>query len=423
MRNKKASRLSLDIQAYVAAETAKCLNTAVEHLRVQNEVIGRDRSFTVKVAIAAWSFVLITVSVATYFIGPGVVKEWVQKSVDEHMTVPEIENAANRILNEQLDVLATEKMLPFEERANEIQEKVVIAKEDLDQLKHNLNRYLDLNLARAYDRDAYNRILARGNHGSDDYSLLCKAVANEIRLRLVEEKEAFSFVIMAETGRNGSTYRGPFSMDEIYEQLTNKESELGAINLVKLDKLTCFNSILLEIATTSKNLKTAISAISALEKMGAPSSGFEYLVNVSNWVATVNLQRKQFPADVFKSAMKKLRAGNIYDAKNDMENALLVFPELDKLRAMAIVEALARTDIEGANKMYNGFCGPAIRWKKIAECYCMAVTGDVSKATDLFIECHNKYPTIAYQMAREPFWMVSRWFDESKIVKALKERE
>lgn len=421
MRNKKANKLTLDVQAYVTAETEKRLNMAVENLRTQNEVIGKERSFSVKIAIAAWSIILTVAGVVAYFLGPDVIKGWVQKSVDEHVTVPEIENAANRVLNEKLEVLATEKMLPFEQKANEIHEKVVGARDELERLKQELKEYQDLNLARAYDRDAYNRVLARGRNGSDDYSRLCKAIADEIRVRLVEEKETMNFIIMAESGRRGVTYRGPFSMDEIYERLTIKETVLSAINLVRLDKIKCFNTTLLEIAATSPNLKTSMSAISALEKSGAPSSGFENLSNISNWVANANLTERQFPIEEYVCAMKKLRTGDIHSAKSDMEKALGIFPTLDKLRAAAIVEALARKDIEGADKIYSGFCGATMRWKMVSECYYMSATGGVSRATKQFIECHKKYPTTVYQMARESYWGLSRWFDETEIVKAIQE--
>lgn len=421
MSNRKANKLALDVQAFVSSEIEKRINIAIDNLRTQNEVIGRERSLPVKIAVAAWSFVLIVCGVAAYFLGPDVIKGWVQKSVDAHVTVPEIENAANRVLNEKLDALATEKMLPFEQKANEIHEKVIDARNELERLKQELREYQDLNLARAYDRDAYNRVWARGCNGSDDYSRLCKAVADEVRVRLVEEKETMNFIIMAEPGRRGVTYRGPFSLDEIYERLTAKETMLGAINLVRLDKIKCFNTTLLEIAATSSNLKTSMSAISALEKNGAPSSGFENLSNISNWVANAGLTERQFPIEEYVSAMKKLRTGDIHSAKSDMGKALCILPTLDKLRAAAIVEALARKDIEGADKIYSGFCGSATRWKMVSECYYMSATGGVSRATKQFIECHKKYPTTVYQMARDSYWGLSRWFDETEIVKAIQD--
>ena len=421
MRSKKSARPNLLMANYIDIEIEKRLNIAVENLRTQNEVISRERSFPVKVMVVAWTFVLIVGGVLGYFIGPDVIKGWVKDSVEEHVTVPEIENAANRVLTAKLDGLATEKMLPFEQKASEIQRKVIDAMNDLERFKQELTEYQDLNLARAYDRDAYNRVVARGYNGSDGYARLCKAVADEIRVRLVEEKETMNFIIMAESGRCGVTYRGPFSMDEIYERLVDKETVLGAINLARLDKIKCFNATLLEIAATSPNLKTSMAAISALEKNGAPTSGFENLSNISNWVANANLTTKQFPIEEYGCAIKKMRAGDIHSAKNDIGNALRKFPELDKLRAAAIVEALARKDIEGADEIYSGFCGPAERWKMISRCYYMSATGGVSRATKQFIECHKKYPTTVYKMARESYWDLSRWFNEPEIVKAIQD--
>ena len=146
MGNKKANKLALDVQAFASSEIEKRINIAIDNLRTQNEVIGRERSLPVKIAVAAWSFILIVGGVVAYCLGPDVIKGWVQKSVDEHVTVPEIENAANRVLNEKLEVLATEKMLPFEQKANEIHEKVVGARDELERLKQELKEYQDLNL-------------------------------------------------------------------------------------------------------------------------------------------------------------------------------------------------------------------------------------------------------------------------------------
>lgn len=421
MRSKKSIKPDLSMMNYIDNEVEKRLNIAVENLRTQNEVIGRERSLPVKIAVSAWTFILIVGGVLGYFIGPDAIKGWIRDSVEEHVTIPEIENAAIRVLNEKLDELATEKMLPFEQKATEIQEKVSEAKDDLERLKQELKSYMDLNLARAYDRSAYNRVSARGNNGSDDYSLLCRAVADEVRLRLVEDKETMNFVIMTESGRNGVLYRGPFSMDEIYERLIVGGAELGAINLIRLDKIKCFYSSLLEIAANSQNLKVSMSAISALEKMGAPSSGFENLSNISNWVVNAKLKDRQFPVEEYGRAIKKLRTSDICSARCDIEEVLRIFPEVDKLRAAAIVEALTRKDVENAKELCNGFCGPAMRWKKVAECYCMSATGGVTKATMQFIECHRQYPTIVYQIARDPYWGLARWFNEDEIVKALKD--
>jgi len=423
MRSNKLKRSDLSMMNYIDNEVEKRLNIAVENLRTQNEVIGRERSLPVKIAVSAWTFILIVIGVLGYFIGPDVIKGWIRDSVEEHVTIPEIENAANRVLNVKLDELSTEKMLPFEQKANEIQENVSGARDDLERLKQELKSYMDLNLARAYDRSAYNRVRARGNNGSDDYSLLCRAVADEVRLRLIEEKETMNFVIIAEPGRNGALYRGPFSMDEIYERLIVDESVLGAINLIRLDKIKCFYSSLLETAANSQNLKVSMSAISALEKMGAPSSGFENLSNISNWVVNAKLKDKQFPVEEYGRAIKKLRTGDICSAKSDMEEVLRIFPEVDKLRAVAIVEALTRKDVENAKELCNGFCGPAMRWKKVAECYCMSATGGVTKATEQFIECNSQYPTIIFQIAPDSYWGVSRWFNEAEIVKAIESQQ
>ena len=174
-------------------------------------------------------------------------------------------------------------------------------------------------------------------------------------------------------------------------------------------------------AMAGNDMQIDMSAISALEKNGAPSSGFENLSNISNWVANAGLTERQFPIEEYVSAMKKLRTGDIHSAKSDMGKALCILPTLDKLRAAAIVEALARKDIEGADKIYSGFCGSATRWKMVSECYYMSATGGVSRATKQFIECHKKYPTTVYQIARDSYWGLSRWFDETEIVKAIQD--
>ena len=67
MSNRKANKLAIDVQAFVSSEIEKRINIAIDNLRTQNEVIGRERSLPVKIAVAAWSFVLIVCGVAAYF--------------------------------------------------------------------------------------------------------------------------------------------------------------------------------------------------------------------------------------------------------------------------------------------------------------------------------------------------------------------
>ena len=43
MSNRKANKLAIDVQAFVSSEIEKRINIAIDNLRTQNEVIGRER--------------------------------------------------------------------------------------------------------------------------------------------------------------------------------------------------------------------------------------------------------------------------------------------------------------------------------------------------------------------------------------------
>ena len=80
MRSNKLKRSDLSMMNYIDNEVEKRLNIAVENLRTQNEVIGRERSLPVKIAVSAWTFILIVVGVLGYFIGPDVIKGWIREN-------------------------------------------------------------------------------------------------------------------------------------------------------------------------------------------------------------------------------------------------------------------------------------------------------------------------------------------------------
>lgn len=423
MSNKKKQYLAfekfpIEVQAYVQSEVEKRLNIACETLRTQNVALSKERSFPIKVVAGFWIVLSIVIGWAAWFVAPEKIHAWVRELVEEKVTVPEIENAAQVVLSQKLDALAEEKMKPFGTRALELEQMLRVAETNVVKLKAQAQLSADLAMANAYDRTAYERVCHHACRRDEQYEL-CQSVINAVRNRLVTEKDTWSFSIMTKAGIKGAVDRGRFSMDEIYDALIWNDSMEGAVNIIRLDKHRCFHRVLLDIATRAKNLKTSAVAVSVLEKLGAPSSSIWHLENLSNWVNQACAKDLQFPEEEYKETMRLVEQKGISKAQPALSSLLEKFSNLDRVRTLLIVDALFKKDIQSAGKLYKEYGENGARWKDVADCYFLSATNGAVQASKHLLECNMRHPSLVVLLNAHYYWNFNRWFDVPEINRGL----
>ena len=419
MSNKKKQyltfeKLPLEVQSYVQGEVEKRINIACETLRAQNVALSKERSFPVKVVAVFWILLSIAIGWAAWFVAPDRIYAWVKDLVEKKVTVPEINNAAQRVLSEKLDVLSAEKMKPFEERAMALQLSLSNSASRVSNVERDMELYSDLVRVRLFDRDAFTRVQRR-SMVKDEIGQLCRDEIAAIHEQLLLERNSIDCLVMAEPGLNGKSYRGPFTSDEIYERyVETRYNPIGVVNTMRnKEGCRCFCSILLDVATKCKNLKTAECALAVLEGFGAPRSDVWHLSAVSNWVAKTSEKTPQFPAEVYDLVMEKMKHGKA--DKLDMWELVDKTKSLDKLRTTVVVEMLADPIIaQGISSHYTDKNG---RWKKMADCYLMSVTGGVARGTAQLINCCRQYPSLLLRLDSDRRWKLSRFFDTNELRK------
>lgn len=411
-------KLPLEVQSYVQSEVEKRLNIACETLRTQNVALSKERSFPIKVVAGFWIVLSIVIGWAAWFVAPEKIHAWVRELVEEKVTVPEIENAAQVVLSQKLDALAEEKMKPFWTRALELEQMLRVAETNVVKLKAQARLSADLAMANAYDRAAYERVCHHACRRDEQYEL-CQSVINAVRNRLVTEKDTWSFSIMTKAGIKGAVDRGRFSMDEIYDGLICNDSMEGAVNIIRLDKHRCFHRVLLDIATRAKNLKTSAVAVSVLEKLGAPSSSIWHLENLSNWVNQACAKDLQFPEEEYKETMRLVEQKGISKAQPALSSLLEKFSNLDRVRTLLIVDALFKKDIQSAGKLYKEYGENGARWKDVADCYFLSATNGAVQASKHLLECNMRHPSLVVLLNAHYYWNFNRWFDVPEINRGL----
>ena len=409
------ARLPLEVQAYVKSEIALQMKKATHNLIACDVAIRHRESIAGWIKFFCYIFLAGVWVVGSWLFAPTVIK----KMVDARVTIPKIKNAAEDVLERNLTHLASEKMVPFEQRAAALQESLQKTEDNLEKVRHSLSLMADMNLAQTFDRAAYERVKLMSETNSGNDALLCRQVAKSIREKLVNERDPDNFYIKAVVSFTGDEYRGPFTMDEIYCSLRDTNDAERTVNLIRLDKHRCFHGVLLDIATRAESLKTAETALSVLEKLGAPSSSLWYLENVSNWVVSASKKDTQFPSADYDCYLELLRRDGLLAARWASSNLLPKFADMDKTRTLAVVEALSRGDVKGANQLTAGYKNVAGRWKQVGDCYYMSVTGDVVRATSMLLKCNSTFPTVIKVLYSERYWGINHWFDFPRIIKEL----
>ena len=411
-------KLPLEVQSYVQSEVEKRLNIACETLRTQNVALSKERSFPIKLVAGCWLVLSIVIGWAAWFVAPEKIYALVRELVEEKVTVPEIENAAQAVLSQKLDALAEEKMKPFGTRALELEQMLRVAETNVVKLKAQAQLSADLTMANAYDRAAYERVCHHIYRRDDQYEL-CQSVVTAVKNRLASEKETLNFVVMTRPGINGAYDRGRFSMEEIYDDLIWDDSMEGAVNIIRLDKHRCFHKVLLDIASNAKNLKTSAVAVSVLEKLGAPSSTVWNLASLSNWVEHACEKDKQFPDAEYKNAMRMVQLNGISNSRTVLAAVLDKFSELDRVRTLLIVDALSQRDVSAATKLYKGYGKNGERWRDVADCYFLSATNSQVRASKHLLECNKRHPSLIVILNSFSYWGLNHWFDVGEINRGL----
>lgn len=404
-------RLPLEVQAYVKSEIALQIKKATHSILVSDAVIRHRES------IAGWikffCYILLAGAwvVGSWLFAPTVIK----KMVDEKVTIPEIKGAAHDVLEQSLAQLAGEKMVPFERRAEELHVSLSNSEKRVAALEKEFEVFSDISLARMYNRDAFQRI-SDYSRGDGRFSRLCRMEIKTIREELLLKRSATDYLVIVEHGVDGKIFSGPFTEDEIYDRYVGeREDPLGSVNAMRARHSKCFDLLLLDVANRCKNLKTAESALAFLEKLGAPHTDVWRLGNVSNWVAKTVAKEPQFPQKEYEFAMSKLVHEGARAARPEILDILDRFKSLEKLRTIAIVEALSRSDLDGAKSLYGGYVDKNTRWRRASDCYFMSVTGGVDHATKNLIECCKQYSSLILQLDSRPWWMMSRFFNMREL--------
>lgn len=409
------AKLPLDIQAYVKSEIALQMKKVTRSLEASDAALRHRESIAGWIKFACYILLGGGCVIGTWLLAPSMIKEM----VDARVTIPEIREAATNVLERSLDRLAKEKMVPFEQRSAVLQQMLENAEAELEKARCGLSLMADLNLAQTFDRAAYERVKRMSETNSGYYALLCKKVVESVDERLVNESDPDNFYIKAEATVVGDGYRGPFTMDEIYASLRNEDDAERTVNLIRLDKHRCFHHVLLDIATRAKSLKTSETALSVLRMLGAPSGSIWRLANISNWVASASVKDPQFPSKEYDRFSELLRRDGLVAARWAVTNLLPMFKDMDKTRTLAVVEALSRGDVRGADQICAGYKNASGRWRQVADCYYMSATGDVVRATGMLLKCNSSFPTVIFVMDVERHWRLSRWFDVPRIVDEL----
>ena len=414
-RANQFDKLPLAAQAYVKSEVEKRLAMAVDVLKTESRALERKSSLQSWIRYAVGSFFAIGLALFTYLVAPDRVRDYIITRVDEKVTVPEINNAAERVLSDKLDILAEEKITPFEKRAEELHVSLSNSENRVAAIEKELIGFSDIRLARMYNREAFQRIVNR-SRGDDSYSRLCQMEVKSIREQLLLERSATDYLVISEQGIDGKVFTGPFTDDEIYDRyVAERKDPLGSINAMRSRHCKCFDLILLDVASKCSNLKTAESALAFLEKLGAPHTDVWHLSNVSNWVEKVIVTEMQFPQKDYDIVRAKLMHEGLHEARQEMVSVLDKFKPLEKLRTIAIVEALSRRDLSAAKGLYQGYVDRNTRWRKVSDCYFMSVTGSVEIATQKLIECSKQYSSLIIQLDNRPWWMIQQFFDLQKL--------
>lgn len=413
---KNFAKLPLDIQAYVKSEIALQMKKATRSLEASEVALRHRESVAGWIKFACWILLGGGFVIGTWLVAPSMIKEM----VDARVTIPEIKEAATNVLEYSLDQLAKEKMVPFEHRAAKLEESLRSSDLRFAEQEQEMSLFSDINMARANDRAAYNRVKVY-SRGKGKYAALCVKVLREINDRLLVERSALSYLVMLEHGFGVSDYRGPFSIDEIYDRIREPGGAECGLNVLRDNKTGCLNKVLLDVAARSEDLKAAESALNILESQGAPFTRFWNLSSTTNWVRKYEEKNAQFPEEDYIWVKRTLLQRGPLEALAGIDMVLGKFANLNKLRAAGVVGALQGGDIEHAKKLFAGHEKAASRWKVVSDCYIHSKTGDVSVATDRLIECHKKHPSLLKVMDAERYWQMSRFFDFNKILKFVSE--
>lgn len=409
---KNFAKLPLDIQAYVKSEIALQMKKATRSLEASEVALRHRESVAGWIKFACWILLGGGFVIGTWLVAPSMIKEM----VDARVTIPEIKEAATNVLEHSLDQLAKEKMVPFEARAGMLEQSLRDSGLKIAEQEQEMLLFSDINLARANDRLAYERVHAY-SRGNGKYAALCVKVLREINDRLYVERSASPYLVMLERGFGNSVYKGPFSIDEIYDRIRTSGGAEYGVNVLRDNRLRCLNSILLDVASRDENLKAAESALAILENQGAPTAHFWDLANMTNWVRKCVAKEIQFPEEDYVWVRRTLLQRGPIEALAGIDMVLSEFPNMNKLRAAGVVGALCSGDLERAKKLFSGYDKAPSRWKTVSDCYIYSKTGDVSVATDRLIECHKKHPSLINVMDAERYWQLARFFNFDKILK------
>ncbi|HLH53905.1 MAG TPA: hypothetical protein VKY92_09850 [Verrucomicrobiae bacterium] len=381
------------------AEAKRELDQEVSEIRVNN----RNRTI-------GGSIVAAICVVLTWRFGYGEVRELTEKYVKDHMNEPEFDKIARVVISNRADVFVSERLVPLKQTVLSLGSDIAQAQDQLTKITEEQRIVTLITRAEALDKLAFIQLMSMSK-GTNKFSSIAAAEVLKVTrmLRFENVNQAFSTPMLVAT--DGMTFEGPFTNDELYEQLSNPDPE-GAVNAVSSSQLKLFIPKLVELAHGAGSLMLLKRVSLALHNLTRVSYEPWDTQSLDAWWENQQANYKKWPGKDFEEGLLAFSMVNYSKALPAFEAVLAVDPDAEKSRALAISCAVDLGLREKAEQLYSKFSNKDGRWAQWSKAKMLLASGAIEQGTRELAGLVLKYPIMreaGYARSANAVWQKINW--------------